>query len=86
MGDQTESPPSGPEKANSDSQTRTPLENNGSEGTADREIAGRGAIDVENEITGANLLILHTGLCLCTLLVGLVRLICPWFKSRHGGS
>ena len=32
-----------------------------------------GGIDPENEITGPRLLLVHTGLCLCTLLVGLVR-------------
>ncbi|CBF83093.1 hypothetical protein AN3254.2 [Aspergillus nidulans FGSC A4] len=30
-----------------------------------------GGIDPENEITGPRLLLVHTGLCLCTLLVGL---------------
>ena len=31
-----------------------------------------GSIDPENEVTGIRLIVLHTGLCLCTLLVGLV--------------
>jgi hypothetical protein len=32
------------------------------------------SIDPENEVTGIKLLLIHTGLCLCTFLVGLVRL------------
>lgn len=31
-----------------------------------------GGIDPENEIKGVKLLLLHTGLCLCTFLTGLV--------------
>ena len=29
-------------------------------------------IDPENEVTGAKLLLIHTGICLCTFLIGLV--------------
>lgn len=43
---------------------------NGSE-NASREIAEGGSIDPENEITGTKLILLHTGLCLCTFLTGL---------------
>lgn len=29
-------------------------------------------IDPENEVTGIKLLLIHTGICLCTFLIGLV--------------
>jgi hypothetical protein len=31
------------------------------------------SIDPQNEVTGAKLLLIHAGLCLCTFLIGLVR-------------
>ena len=30
------------------------------------------SIDPENEVTGAKLLLIHIGICLCTFLIGLV--------------
>jgi hypothetical protein len=40
--------------------------------------AKRGAaemdIDPENEVKGLKLLVIHTGICLCTFLIGLVKL------------
>lgn len=36
-----------------------------------------GGIDAENEIKGVKLVLLHTGLCLCTFLVGLVGCDAP---------
>lgn len=31
------------------------------------------SIDPENEVTGAKLLLIHLGICLCTFLIGLVK-------------
>ena len=45
-------------------------------------------IDPENEVTGVKLLIVHTGICLCTFLVGLVsnnprHYLCTHYKCLN---
>jgi hypothetical protein len=37
-----------------------------------------GSIDPANELKGPRLVLLHTGLCLCTLLTGLVGTLAPY--------
>jgi hypothetical protein len=32
------------------------------------------SIDPENEVTGAKLILIHIGICLCTFLIGLVKI------------
>ena len=40
--------------------------------TSAENIAPKMDIDPENEVTGIRLLLIHTGICLCTFLIGLV--------------
>ena len=47
------------------------------------EAAKDNSIDPRDEVTGWKLLILHTGLCLCTFLVGLV---CYTSQKRYCSS
>lgn len=48
----------------------------------EREHIIENSIDPENEIRGAKLVILHLGLCLCTLLTGLVGTFYPWWTLK----
>ena len=41
-------------------------------------------IDPENEVTGIKLLLIHTGICLCTFLIGLVS--CSFEKLAKDGA
>lgn len=58
------------EEINSDTQVEPSREHNSLNNT-EGNAAGMD-IDPENEITGIKLLFIHTGICLCTFLVGLV--------------
>jgi MFS family permease len=59
------------DQINSSSGAESPMEKSGVQ-VADTLMDG--GIDPENEVTGAKLILLHTGLCLCTFLTGLVSL------------
>lgn len=48
-----------------------PLRGNNSTAGAEKE-ASETDIDPENEVRGIKLLLIHTGICLCTFLIGLV--------------
>ena len=58
------------EDINSDSQLEPSREHDSSTG-AEKD-APEMDIDPENEVTGIKLLLIHTGICLCTFLIGLV--------------